>query len=179
MEILKYEGKCISFVYRNYEWKRIVIRIIIDGYSLLNNWREICERRPWYSVQARDRLIRRVQGYADVVRVPVTVVFDGIGRGASNEWHDKSGAIEVLYSGAGETADDIIERVVFKLLEYGEILAVTDDLAERRTIAVMGGTVWSCLEFIEDVKLMENKMKDELKHSSSKAKKGFESGIDW
>ena len=56
--------------------------------------------------------------------------------------------MEVLYSGAGQTADDIIERVAYRLRPYGEVLAVTDDNAVRDMVIGVGGMASSCDNFV-------------------------------
>jgi predicted RNA-binding protein with PIN domain len=59
--------------------------------------------------------------------------------------------VEVLYSPPGKTADDLIERVAYRLIPYGPVLVVTDDTAERDTVLGVGGLVSSCATFIQQV----------------------------
>jgi predicted RNA-binding protein with PIN domain len=74
--------------------------------------------------------------------------------------------LEVLYSRAGQTADDIIERVAVRLQPYGEVLAVTDDYAERDTVFYHGGMAVSCFNFIEDVQnILENQGREIARHN--------------
>jgi predicted RNA-binding protein with PIN domain len=56
--------------------------------------------------------------------------------------------VEVLFSQAGQTADDMIERAAHRFQPYGEVLVVTDDRAERDTVSGLGGTTSSCGNFI-------------------------------
>jgi predicted RNA-binding protein with PIN domain len=60
--------------------------------------------------------------------------------------------MEILYSQSGQTADDIIERVTARLVHYGEVLVVSNDLAERDTVATVGGNCSFCEHFIQTVK---------------------------
>jgi predicted RNA-binding protein with PIN domain len=46
--------------------------------------------------------------------------------------------MEVLYSRTGQTADDLIERATHRFSPHGEVLAVTDDYAERDTVISLG-----------------------------------------
>ena len=62
--------------------------------------------------------------------------------------------VEVLYSRAGQTADDMIERATHRFSAYGEILAVTDDFAERDTVISLGGMASSCSSFIQTIEEM-------------------------
>ena len=59
--------------------------------------------------------------------------------------------VEVLYSKAGQTADDLIERVTYRMRAYGEVLVVTNDHAERDTVINLGGHAQSCEAFIATV----------------------------
>ena len=42
-----------------------LVRILVDGYSLLHNWPELANGRPRHSAAARDELIRRLTLYGD------------------------------------------------------------------------------------------------------------------
>jgi len=53
-----------------------------------------------------------------------------------------------LCSQAGQTADDLIERAAHRFQDYGEVLVVTDDFAERNMVSGFGGSVASCNNFI-------------------------------
>lgn len=128
-----------------------LVRILIDGYSLLHNWPELAPGKPRYSAEARDELIHRLTLYRDAVGTPITIVFDGSGPRGGKMEAPPNPEMEVLYSHSGQTADDIIERVAVRLQPYGEVLAVTDDFAERDTVFYHGGMAVSCFNFIEDV----------------------------
>src|SRR3954452_22599028 len=88
-----------------------LVRILVDGYSLLHNWPELAPGKPRHSAAARDELIHWVTQYRDVIGTPITIVFDGAGAPPGTPKPISSPELEVLYSGAGQTADDIIERV--------------------------------------------------------------------
>src|SRR5215510_3818246 len=104
-----------------------LIRILVDGYSLLHNWPELAPGKPRYSAAAREELIARLTQYHDACRTPITIVFDGESGIAGNAERQTSPGVEVLFSHAGQTADQMIERAAHRLLEYGEVLVVTDD----------------------------------------------------
>ena len=54
-----------------------VVRILVDGYSLLHSWRDLVPDAPRHSARAREALIRVLTQYADSVGTPVTLFFDG------------------------------------------------------------------------------------------------------
>jgi predicted RNA-binding protein with PIN domain len=128
-----------------------LIRILIDGYSLLHEWTELAPGKPRFSAAARDELIRRLTLYRDAAGTPVTVIFDGAGAPSNLPPVHSTPEMEVLFSGADQTADDLIERAAVRLGKYGEVMVVTDDHAERDTVMNMGGTPFGCYFFIQMV----------------------------
>src|SRR5882724_6880424 len=56
-----------------------LVRILVDGYSLLHNWPELAPGRARFSAEARAELIRRLTLYQDAIGTPITVFFDGSG----------------------------------------------------------------------------------------------------
>lgn len=125
-----------------------LVRILVDGYSLLHNWPELAEGAPRHSEAARDALVEMLTQYQDVSGTPITVFFDGTGARRSKPKNHSGGAVEVLFSNSGQTADDLIERAAHRFQDYGEVLVVTDDLAERDMVSGFGGSVASCSNFI-------------------------------
>ncbi|HEY4417760.1 MAG TPA: NYN domain-containing protein [Verrucomicrobiae bacterium] len=125
-----------------------LVRILVDGYSLLHNWPELAEGAPRHSEAARDALVEMLTHYQDASRTPVTLFFDGIGAKRSRPKDATGGGVEVLFSSSGQTADDLIERAAHRFQSYGEVLVVTDDFAERDIVSGFGGSVSSCANFI-------------------------------
>lgn len=125
-----------------------LVRILVDGYSLLHSWPELAAGRPRHSAAARDELVQVLARYSDAAGMPVTVVFDGGGHRGDRQQAHSTPQVEILFSKAGQTADQIIERVAHRMKPYGEVLAVTNDHAERDTVIAMGGLASSCENFI-------------------------------
>ena len=143
-----------------------LVRILVDGYSLLHNWPELAPGKPRHSAAARDELIRVLTLYQDAIRTPITIVFDGGNAPAGATPPVSTPQLEVIYSHAGQTADDIIERVACRIRDFGEALAVTDDSAERDTVLAMDGLAASCLNFIRDVeKVLQQQERDITQHN--------------
>ena len=125
-----------------------LVRILVDGYSLLHSWPELAEGAPRYSETARDALVEILQQYQDACGTPVTTFFDGRGGRKTKPKNQSANAVEVLFSSAGQTADDLIERAAHRFQPYGEVLVVTNDFAERDMVSGSGGSVASCGNFI-------------------------------
>lgn len=141
-----------------------LVRILVDGYSLLHNWPALAPGQPRHSAAAREELIHWLTQYRDATGTPITIVFDGSGALPGTPKIPSSPEVEVLYSKAGQTADDIIERAAYRFQEYGEVLAVTDDYAERDTVLAMGGMTSDCANFIETVCATLQDLQRDLKH---------------
>src|SRR4051812_45987007 len=99
-----------------------LVRILVDGYSLLHNWPRLAPGKPRHSAAARDELIHVLTLYRDAIGTPITIVFDGSGAPAGTPPPTSTPELEVLYSGAGQTADDVIERAAVRFKDYGEVL---------------------------------------------------------
>jgi hypothetical protein len=138
-------------------------RILVDGYSLLHNWPELAPGQPRHSARARDELVYVLTRYHDATGEPITVFFDGAGAPAGVPKNEPTGAIEVLFSRAGQTADQMIERAAHRFQNYGEVLVVTDDHAERDTVGGMGAAVASCMNFIRMIENALTELQDELR----------------
>lgn len=141
-----------------------LVRILVDGYSLLHNWPELAPGRARHSAVAREALIERLSHYRDTTGTPITIFFDGGGARAGTPAAVSSPDVEVLYSRRGQTADQMIERAAHRFGAYGEVLVVTDDHAERETVMSLGGLASSCLNFIQSVENALADLADEIKH---------------
>jgi len=141
-----------------------LIRILVDGYSLLHNWPELAPGHPRHSERARKELVHVLTRYHDATGTPVTVFFDGAGAAAGAPKHETDSAVEVLFSRAGQTADQMIERAAYRFNAYGETLVVTDDHAERNVVRGMGGSVASCANFIRMIGDALTELQDELRN---------------
>ena len=138
-------------------------RILVDGYSLLHNWPELAPGQPRHAACAREELIHVLTRYFDATGTPVTIFFDGSGAPEGTPPRESNAAVEVLFSRAGQTADEMIERVAYRFSAYGEVLAVTDDLAERDAVTGLGGWASSCANFIRLVESALTELQDELR----------------
>jgi uncharacterized protein len=157
-----------------YDAAMALVRILIDGYSLLHNWPELARGQPRHSAAARNELVRVVTQYQDATQTPVTIFFDGGGARNAAVKVDSDATVEVLFSKAGQTADDLIERATHRFQPYGEVLAVTDDHAERDTVMALGGSVASCLNFIGMVESALADLTEDLKQYNRSERRRYQ-----
>ena len=109
----------------------------------------------------------------DIEKVKITVIFDGAGAPKGTAKPHSSPEMEILYSKAGQTADDIIERVTHRLRPYGDVLVVTDDFAERDTVIALGGSAVSCEQFVLQVEAVRGELQRDLKRVNRREDEGF------
>jgi predicted RNA-binding protein with PIN domain len=150
-----------------------IVRILVDGYSLLHSWPELAAGYAPYSAQAREALIERLTVYQQVTTTPITVFFDGSGAPAGLGRKASDTGIEVLYSRAGQTADQMIERAAHRFAPYGEVLAVTDDVAERETVISLGGLASSCLNFVTTVENTLSELAEDIHYYNLQERNRF------
>jgi len=149
-----------------------LVRILVDGYSLLHNWPELAAGAARHSEKARDALVDLLQHYQDAGGTPVTVFFDGAGARRKPK-NQSTGAVEVLFSSGGQTADDLIERAAHRFQEYGEVLVVTDDFAVRDTVGWFNGSVASCANFIRMIGQSLTDLQEDLNRHQRVARTAF------
>jgi predicted RNA-binding protein with PIN domain len=148
-------------------------RILVDGYSLLHNWPELAPGAARHSARAREELVHVLTRYHDATGELVTIFFDGTGTVRDRQQNESDGAVEILFSRAGQTADQMIERAAHRFMAHGEVLVVTDDLAERETVSGFGGSVASCANFIRMIENALMEIQVELKILNRKERNQF------
>ncbi|MBC8094334.1 MAG: NYN domain-containing protein, partial [Akkermansiaceae bacterium] len=129
-----------------------------------------------FTAAARDELIHVLTLYRDAIGTPITIFFDGSSSPRGPRVKTESSEIEILYSRAGQTADDLIERAAHRFQPYGEVLAVTDDHAERDTVIAMGGSASSCWNFILAIQSTLGELREDIQQHNRKERNRFNRG---
>lgn len=133
------------------------MHILIDGYNLIRQ-SEVFRRYDRMSLEAgRNALMHSLAAYKKQAGHRVTVVFDAREGGFLTEERDRSGGVGVLYSRMGETADDLIKRMIEARKE--ELVVVTSDraiaaFASRRGVAAIPSPVFESR--LKDVEAARN-----------------------
>ena len=115
--------------------------LLVDAHSAIFAWPELRGLHSRRGVAARDELVKRLTAYQDASGVRVVAVFDGKGAKANED--SAPGGIQIFYSGAGQTADEIVERFVAKYAAHHEMTVATDDNMERQTALTFGAVAIS------------------------------------
>ena len=104
----------------------MTIHILIDGYNLIRNYPPLSRVEYRDFTKGREALLEWLAQYRQTTPNPITVVFDGQKGGGFKEERDVYKGIKILYSRAGQTADEVIKRLAAQ--EGGKFLVVTSDL---------------------------------------------------
>ena len=115
--------------------------LLVDGHSVIFAWPDLRKLHARHGAVARDELVKRLTAYQDASGVRVVAVFDGKGERANEV--SEPGGIQIFYSGAGQTADEIVERLVAKYASKHEMSVATDDNMERQTAESFGAVAIS------------------------------------
>ena len=142
------------------------MHVLIDGYNLIRQ-SGVFRRFDRMSLEAgRNALMHSLAAYKKQTGHRVTVVFDAREGGFLTEERDRYGGIHCLYSRKGETADDLIKRMVegrkeaFVVVTSDRAIA---DFASRRGVAAIASPVFeSRLQHAEAVRNGDRRLeKDE------------------
>lgn len=128
--------------------KRIMI---VDGYNVLNARKHMSDATAL--ADARDKLIRELQDYAGFSGQSVVLVFDAWQGDRKTRSEEEHGAVKVVFTQKGETADRYIERLCDEYaddIDYrrAEVRVATSDALEQTIILGRGATRISSRELL-------------------------------
>lgn len=108
--------------------------LVLDGYNVMHSWPELNKIRDSSLEHARARLIDLLANYAALSGEKVVLVFDAHRVKGGLEQKESLYGIQVIYTGEGETADSVIERLAGDFVSKGSVHVVTSDWDEQRII---------------------------------------------
>jgi len=114
--------------------------LIVDGHSVIHAWHDLRARHKVNPRSAREELLARLTEVHDACGASLVVVFDGTGPRKATSERRSPVDVQIVYSGRGETADAVIERLVAAYASTHDLTVATNDGAER--LAVTGSGAW-------------------------------------
>jgi len=127
----------------------MAVQIIIDGYNLIRLYPPLAQVELREFSQGREKLLQWLADYRRTSPLPMTVVFDGGRGGGDREGHDLYRGIKITYSPLGQTADDIIKRLVRK--NPVQSMVVSSDLELVNYCRAQGSGAMGSIEFASRV----------------------------
>ena len=141
--------------------------LLIDGYNVINAWKEFAGLREENLEHARAILIGHIAEYAAFKGYQATVVFDAQ-EVQSEASLTRQGTVDVVYTDEGETADSWIERRTYELGKlHAKVFVVTSDYAEQLHILGAGAYRISSREFHEDFLKAKKAIQERMKQPAS------------
>lgn len=132
---------------------------IVDGYNLIHVWEEI---NIDDLALAREKLIRFLQEYGGYENFEITLVFDAGKTEEEERTEIFSKIFRVIYSGYGETADTVIERLSFEeVKKRREVHVVSSDALIETVILGAGAYRHPSKEFYRAVKRAKKHLQKE------------------
>jgi predicted RNA-binding protein with PIN domain len=122
--------------------------LILDGYNLISALKRYSPRSTGGLDQSRELLINDALKAAGWTGREIIAVFDAAQRSESGRTELRAaGAVRVVYSASGESADDVIERLVKN--GDGSYTVCTADFALQRAVLASGADRSTPREFEE------------------------------
>lgn len=147
--------------------------IVIDGYNLIRQSPSLAGVDSKNMRKGRETLINRLASYKGVKGYAITVVFDGWKSDNLSEGREKIKGINVVYSKAGETADEVVKRMSSNMREGGIVITADNDIAsfaKRQGCVIIEPQLFE--ERMQMAAISELKGGDEDYEYSKKGKKG-------
>ena len=142
-------------------------RLLVDGYNVINAWKEFAGLREENLEHAREILIGYIAEYAAFKGYHATVIFDAQEVQTEASLTRQAG-VDVVFTDEGETADSWIERRTYELArEHAKVFVVTSDYAEQLHVLGVGAYRVSSREFHEDYKKAKKAIQEKMKQPAS------------
>lgn len=137
--------------------------LVVDGYNVIFKTPRYMDLAPEAELhtssdpfeRARERLLADVAAYAQGRYEPV-IVFDAAGNVSQERPDFSRGGVRVIFSRTGETADEVIERLVTESRhEMRAVTVITSDNTIRATVGGIPVTRIGSDVLISDIKSLE------------------------
>jgi predicted RNA-binding protein with PIN domain len=141
--------------------------LVIDGHSVLFQWKDMSLLHQRNPAQAREELRRILSHLHDTSDWKITLVFDGRSGPAEKP---EPGKIHVIYSSQDQTADSVIERLVQSAPDSSLVTVVTADRQEQLTVESFGATVYHPDWLLDECSRNDSEWKETLESARKRAR---------
>ncbi len=136
--------------------------LLVDGYNIVFAWEELNELAKTNIDGARGRLLDIMCNYQAYLKCTLILVFDAYKvKGNLGQMYDYHN-IHVVYTKEAETADEYIEKLAHRIGKEYDVTVATSDGLEQLIIRGQGCKLISAREFYEEVKRVEERIKEYL-----------------
>ncbi len=147
--------------------------LIIDGYNVINSWRDMFNVEKENLEDCRDRFLCVLSNYQGYKDIKIIVVFDAHMVMGSIEKINYYDNLTVVFTKENETADNYIEKYVYRFRGINTVKVVTSDYLEQRTVLSSGGIRMTPDELKEEIKAACSDGGRKLKDNTQVYKRNF------
>ncbi|WP_158212288.1 NYN domain-containing protein [Natranaerobius trueperi] len=112
--------------------------LIVDGYNIINAWTNLKQTAEESLEISRLELIEELAKFKNILWKQIIVVFDAHLTKEKKRHTEESSGVMVIFTQEGETADSLIEALVYELVTQGNVEVATSDWQEQRVILGKG-----------------------------------------
>ncbi|MDR0896305.1 MAG: NYN domain-containing protein [Oscillospiraceae bacterium] len=124
--------------------------LVVDGYNIIGAW-ELAAQKSWSFEECRAQLLARLEEYAAYHDLEAVLVFDGTRSERLIRSEEQVGAVRVVYTRHGETADQYIERLCDGQPRHREVRVATSDAVEQTVILGRGASRLPARELLREM----------------------------
>ena len=158
--VRRYDSK--PKVYKGNNKNNLAECVLVDGYNIIFAWDELKELAKDNIDGARDKLLDIMSNYQGYKGCTVIVVFDAYNVKRHTETVYKHDNVYVVYTKAAETADMYIAKTTHKMSSKYKVTVATSDALEQLIIMGHGALRMSAMNFLEEVKRVENLISESI-----------------
>lgn len=136
--------------------------LLVDGYNIINAWGDIFNVSDEPLADSRDKLLEILSNYQGYKKINVIVVFDAHMVKGSMEKVENYDNITVVYTKENESADNYIERFVYKMGSTHTVRVATSDYLQQTMILSSGGIRMSQRELREEINAINKNIREEI-----------------
>jgi len=147
--------------------------LIIDGYNFIFNFFRAANLDNDDIEYHKGKLIADLITYNSQKDYELVLVFDASKSSKQLRSSEMTDNIKVIYSRKGETADTIIEELVFRWSAHRKIFVVTSDYSQQKVIFGKNTVRKSCREFGIELESTRNDIRKRIKKENKNTKGAF------
>ena len=125
--------------------------LLIDGYNIINAWRDVFKPDKEPLEDCRKRLLEMLSNYQGYKNINVIVVFDAHMVKGSQHKEEVYDRLTVVYTKENFSADNYIERFVYRMGNIHRVRVATSDYLEQTMILNKGGIRMSPRELRQEI----------------------------
>ncbi|SEC20941.1 NYN domain-containing protein [Paenibacillus sp. GP183] len=151
--------------------------LIVDGYNIIGAWPELQKLKDTDLEAARDKLIHMLAEYQSFSGMKVYLVFDAYKVPGLGKKYLQS-RLRVLYTKEKETADELIEKLVTRLMgRRKQIYVATSDMIEQHVIFGKGALRLPAGELLVKLQQSQKELQVKLREEIPSNRNTFDNNL--